>query len=322
MPNYRRAFVPGGCWFFTVNLLDRRRRLLTDHIDALRAATRLTQPRHAFTIDAMVVLRRTSMAELQIRFDDGAAYERMMGIWSRLAGEIFLDWLAPRAGLRWLDVGCGNGAFTELVVERCAPAEVQGIDPSEAQLAFARARGAARVAEFRQGDAMALPFSADRFDAAVMALAIFFVSDPAKGVAEMARVVCPGGMVATYVWDVFGGGFPPEPIHAEMRALGLVPLRPPRSDVSGMEALRDLWTGANLDAVETREIAVQRTFADFDDFWTTSMLGASIGPTVAAMASGDVERLKTRVRARLLADAAGRITYGARANAIKGRVRR
>jgi putative transposase len=56
MPNYRRAFAPGGCWFFTVNLLDRRRRLLTDHIDALREATRRTQTRHPFTIDAMVVL--------------------------------------------------------------------------------------------------------------------------------------------------------------------------------------------------------------------------------------------------------------------------
>jgi putative transposase len=52
MPNYRRAFVPGGCWFFTVNLLDRRRRLLTDHIDGLRAATRRTQLRHPFAIDA------------------------------------------------------------------------------------------------------------------------------------------------------------------------------------------------------------------------------------------------------------------------------
>src|SRR5258707_6815649 len=258
------------------------------------------------------------MAEHQIRFDDGAAYERMMGSWSRLGGEIFLDWIGPRPGLRWVDGGCGNGAFTELVVERYAPAEVQGIDPSEGQLAYARARPATRMAEFRQGDAMALPFPANRFDAAVMALVIFFVADPAKGVAEMVRVVSPGGMVATYVWDVFGGGFPPEPFHAEMRALGLTPLRPPRSDVSRMEALRDLWTGANLDAVETREIAVQRTFADFDDFWTTSLLGASIGPTVAAMTSGDVERLKARMRARLPAAAAGRITSGARANAIKG----
>jgi putative transposase len=56
MPNYRRAFVPGGCWFFTVNLLDRRTRLLTDHIEALRDATRQTRERYPFHIDAFVVL--------------------------------------------------------------------------------------------------------------------------------------------------------------------------------------------------------------------------------------------------------------------------
>ena len=112
------------------------------------------------------------MAEQTIRFEDGAAYEQMMGIWSRSAGEVFLDWLAPARGLRWIDVGCGNGAFTELLVERCAPAEVQGIDPSDGQLAFARTRLAGRQAQFRQGDAMALPFAASSFDAAAMALVI------------------------------------------------------------------------------------------------------------------------------------------------------
>src|SRR5205085_8040210 len=91
------------------------------------------------------------MAEHQIRFEDGAAYERMMGTWSRLAGEVFLDWLMPGPGLRWIDIGCGNGAFTELVVDRCAPAEIHGIDPSPAQLAFARTRPAARLAQFHQG---------------------------------------------------------------------------------------------------------------------------------------------------------------------------
>ncbi len=122
------------------------------------------------------------MADQQIRFEDGAAYERMMGSWSRLVGDVFLDWLAPRPGLRWIDIGCGSGAFTERLIERCAPAEVQAIDPSEGQLAFARQRPAARVAEFRQGDAMALPFPDGKFDAAVMALVIFFVPDPARGV--------------------------------------------------------------------------------------------------------------------------------------------
>ena len=157
----------------------------------------------------------------QIRFDDGAAYERYMGKWSQLAGETFLDWLAPQSGLRWLDVGCGNGAFTEMLVERCAPVSVQGIDPSEGQLAYARTRPASRVAQFRQGDAMALPFPDDTFDAAVMPLVIFFVPDPAKGVAEMARVVCPGGTVTAYAWDMPGGGFPYEALQAEMRGLGV-----------------------------------------------------------------------------------------------------
>jgi putative transposase len=56
MTSYRRNFVPGGSFFFTVNLADRQLRLLTDHIDALRAAFRYTRLRHPFTIEAIVVL--------------------------------------------------------------------------------------------------------------------------------------------------------------------------------------------------------------------------------------------------------------------------
>jgi SAM-dependent methyltransferase len=257
----------------------------------------------------------------QIRFDDGAAYERYMGKWSQLAGETFLDWLAPKSGLRWLDVGCGNGAFTEMVVDTCAPISVEGIDPSEAQLAYARTRPASRVAHFRQGDAMALPFPDDTFDAAVMPLVIFFVPDPAMGVAEMSRVVCPSGIVTAYAWDMVGGGFPYEPLHDEMRALGAAVPEPPSPGASQIDAMRDLWIGASLDAVETREITVQRTFANFDDYWTTILGGASVRSGLAAMTSEDLALLKTRMRARLPADATGRITYSARANAVKGKAK-
>jgi SAM-dependent methyltransferase len=243
-----------------------------------------------------------------------------MGEWSRLAGETFLDWLAPKSGLRWLDVGCGNGAFTEMLVERCAPLSVQGVDPSEAQLAYARTRPAARVAQFRQGDAMALPFPDDTFDAAVMPLVIFFVPDPPKGVAEMARVVCPCGVVAAYAWDMEGGGFPYEALHAEMREMGVAVPTPPSPDASRIDALRDLWAGAGLDSVETREITVRRMFADFDDYWATILGGPSVGPRLAAMASEDLARLRARMRALLPADATNRITYSARANAVKGHV--
>jgi SAM-dependent methyltransferase len=192
------------------------------------------------------------MAKTQIRFEDGLSYERYMGDWSRRVGTIFIDWLALPSGLKWIDVGCGNGAFTELIVERCAPNEVRGIDPSEAQLDFASKRPAARLARFGHGDAMALPFPADTFDVAAMALVIFFVPDPARGVAEMRRVVRPGGMVAAYAWDILGGGFALEPIRIELRAMGLQPVDPPSVDASRLEAMRDLWTGAGLEAVETQ----------------------------------------------------------------------
>jgi SAM-dependent methyltransferase len=260
------------------------------------------------------------MAEQTIRFDNGAAYEGYMGKWSRLVGETFLDWLALKPGLRWLDVGCGNGAFTELVVERCAPLSVAGIDPSEGQLAFARTRPALRTAQLHRGDAMAQPFPDDAFDVAVMPLVIFFVPDPVKGVSEMARVVSPGGTVSAYSWDMVGGGFPYEPLHDELRAMGVAPAAAPSLDASRIEIMRELWIAASFDAVETREISVQRTFAGFEEYWSTILGGPSVSGKIAAMPPEDVASLKTRMRARLPIDAAGRITYSARANAIRGRV--
>jgi ubiquinone/menaquinone biosynthesis C-methylase UbiE len=257
----------------------------------------------------------------QIRFDDGAAYERYMGKWSQLAGETFIDWLAPASGLRWLDVGCGNGAFTEIIVERCAPDSVHGIDPSQGQLAFARARPALRIAQFRQGDAMAQPFADDTFDAAVMPLVIFFLTDPARGVAEMARVVRPGGVVAAYGWDPEEGGFPYATLQNEMRGMGIAVPTAPSPDASRIDVMRDLWTSASLDAVETREITVQRTFADFDNYWSVIFGGPSVSRQLAAMTVQDLATLKSRMREHLPSDASGRVTYSARANAVRGCVR-
>lgn len=256
----------------------------------------------------------------EIRFHDGAAYERYMGRWSQLAGETFLDWLDPVPGQQWLDVGCGNGAFTGMLVGRCDPASVHGVDPSEEQLVYARARPELCSAQFRQGDAMAMPYPDSAFDAAVMPLVIFFVADPARGVAEMGRVVRPGGIVAAYAWDMAGGGFPYETLLAEMRGLGITVPAPPSPDASRIDMMRDLWAGAALDAIETREIVVHRTFADFDDFWATALGAPSVGMILASMAVEDLAHLKARVRGRLPAQRSGHITCDARANAVKGRV--
>lgn len=261
------------------------------------------------------------MNEPQIRFDDGAAYEDFMGRWSRVAGDVFLDWLAPPSGWRWADIGCGNGAFTEMLMQRCAPADVQGIDPSEGQIAYARGRPATQAATYRVGDAMALPYAADAFDAAVMALVIFFVPEPARGVAEMVRVVRPGGSVSAYAWDILDGGFPFVAIQDEMAALGIPPVWPPSVEAARRDVLQSLWTGAGLVDVALREIAVERTFDDFETFWSIAQKGPRIAPSIASLPPGGADVLKERVRKRLQPKDGGPVVCRARANAIRGTVR-
>lgn len=257
-----------------------------------------------------------------IRFDDGAAYERYMGKWSRLTGRGFLEWLDPQPGLRWLDVGCGNGAFTELIVDGYAPASVHGIDPSPAQLAYAGAQESLKAAQFQRADAMALPFTDNSFDMAVMPLVIFFVPAPTKGVSEMVRVVCPGGMVAAYAWDMAGNGFPYESLRTEMRDFGIIVPTPPSPESSAVDALRSLWTASGLEWVETRSITVQRIFDDFEHYWAAVEGGPSISKRLASMRPKHRAQLKDRMQQCLAVDSSGSITCGARANAVKGRVPR
>jgi ubiquinone/menaquinone biosynthesis C-methylase UbiE len=254
-----------------------------------------------------------------ITFDDGAVYERMMGRWSGLIGNAFLDWLAPPTNLRWVDIGCGNGAFTRLLVERCAPVVVQGVDPSESQLAFARKRLTTPVARFRRGDGMALPYGNGSFDAAVMALVVFFMSDPAKGVGEMARVVRPGGLAAAYVWDVVNGGAPSEDVIVQMKEMGFSPPRAPKAEASTPEGLAGLWRGAGFARIEARVVGTRWTFDDFEDYWSTTIAAPNLAPMLRTMVAADVTELKSRVRERMHFEASGRVSIDARANAIVGR---
>lgn len=254
-------------------------------------------------------------------FTDGKAYERLMGRWSQVAGAQFLDWLDPPKGLTWIDVGCGNGAFTEVLIQRCAPSAVTGVDPSEGQLAFARTRPGTKLAEFRLADAQSLPFADGSFDAATMALVIVFIPDPLKAVREMRRVLRSGGIVGTYMWDFHGGGFPFRPLGAAMEALGWPPPRTPNPDASRREAMQSFWKEAGFGAIETRVIKVRTAYASFDEFWEICTIPiGTYGTAIAALQPSEREQLKIRLREQLPTAADGSIAYEAFANAVKGRV--
>ena len=261
------------------------------------------------------------MASADKLFHDGEAYERLMGRWSRAVGKVFLDWLDIPKGLRWLDVGCGNGAFTEELIARCAPATVMGIDPSEEQLAYARTRPGVKTAEFRVGDAEKLPFADGSFDVAVMALVISFLSDPEQASIEMARVVRPGGRVSAYMWDIPGGGVPVEPIYVALESMGMIYARPPNSKASQREVMQELWEKAGLVSIDTRVIRIPIVYRDFDDFWESNTV--PIGPQgkhINSMSTNQKQQLRSRLKDQLPIASDGRITYASFANAVRGQV--
>jgi ubiquinone/menaquinone biosynthesis C-methylase UbiE len=254
-------------------------------------------------------------------FTDGKAYERFMGRWSRRVGEKFLDWIDPPKNLRWIDVGCGNGAFTEVLISRCSPAAVAGVDPSDGQIAYATTRPGTKLAQFRVADAQSLPFADNSFDAAAMALVIAFIPDPVKAAKEMARVVNSGGWVATYMWDIPAGGMPTNPIYVALDSLGIKPPQPPSISYSAQDNMRAVWERAGLQSVETQVIRIPVEYSSFDDFWETA--NTAVGPTGKAihdMTPGMREKFKTRLREVLPVGADGRARYEAFANAVKGRV--
>jgi SAM-dependent methyltransferase len=256
----------------------------------------------------------------------GDAYEQYVGRWSRPVAEAFLDWLKVAVGRRWLDVGCGTGALSATILRRAEPASVTGIDASEGFLSRARERLQDRRVAFDHGDAQALPYGEGQFDVAVSGLVLNFLPDQAKMVAEMRRVVRPGGPIALYVWD-YGGKMELMRYFWDAAA-ALDPAagsldEGARFPVCQPGPLAHLLRAAGLEAVETTAIEVPTVFADFDDYWSPFLGGQGPAPGYCmSLPEEPRARLRERLRQALPTDPAGRIALTARAWAVRGRVRR
>ena len=261
------------------------------------------------------------MRQPSVYFDDAAAYEAFMGRWSRSAGGIFLDWIAPPKNARWLDVGCGTGVFTELIVDNTSPAAVLGVDPTQVQIEHARRGPVGQRADFQVADAQALPFPDNAFDLVVSALVINFIPDPARALAEMRRVGRAGGTVAGYVWDFAGDRSPGSLVRTGLYAIGITLADLPGSANSELDALRWLFERAGLNQIATKIIDVTISFANFDDLWRaqTPRFGPR-GKSVANLSGAERARLIRKVRASLPASPDGSVCYSVRAHAIKARI--
>ncbi len=237
------------------------------------------------------------------------SYSRFMGRFSEPLAVRFADLAEVRAGQRVLDVGCGPGALTAQLVQRLGSSAVSAVDPSVSFIAAIRARFP--EVDVQRGVAEQLPFAPGSFDAALAQLVVHFMTDPVAGLAEMARVTRPGGLVAACVWDHGAGG---GPLATFWRAVH--DLDPGASDEAGLAGAREghlaeLCETAGLRQIESSSLAVSIRFASFADWWEPFTLG--VGPAGAYVGQLDAagqQALRIRCE-QLLPTAPFRITASA-----------
>jgi ubiquinone/menaquinone biosynthesis C-methylase UbiE len=199
----------------------------------------------------------------------GDPYEYFMGRWSSLAAQGFLEWLSPRHGLKWLDVGCGSGALSEAAMHGFEPESLMAIDQSEGFVHTAQKRLGGR-AQCRVGNAIDLPVADRCVDLTVSGLVLNFIPDAGKALGEMKRVTVDGGTVAIYVWDYVGKMdflqiFWNAATELRNEASALDEAR--RFSGFSSEALAESFTKAGFEQVKTASIDIDTHFADFDDYW-------------------------------------------------------
>jgi SAM-dependent methyltransferase len=230
------------------------------------------------------------------------AYRRFMGRYSEPLAVVFADACSVptdgSSGLRALDVGCGTGALTRVLVDRLGVDAVGACDPSESFVAAVRSRFPGL--DVRAASAEALPYDDSAFERTLAGLVVHFMADPVAGLAEMARVTVPGGVVGATVWDFETGAGPLDVFWRAARTLD-----PDVRDESGLAGVRAgqllaLFESAGMAGAVPSALSVDVVHPSFEEWWEPFTLGVGpAGDLVQRLSDGDRQALRARCREML-----------------------
>lgn len=237
------------------------------------------------------------------------AYDSFMGRYSAPLGPLFADFAGVEAAQRVLDVGAGTGALTGELARR--EAQVSAVEPAPTFVAGLRSRFPA--VDVRQGGAEDLPWADASFDAALAQLVVTFMSDAPAGVAEMRRVVRPGGVVAVCMWDRDGM----EMLAAVNRTQQALDPSQPTSEQRTLYRSRETLESLVGAGAQTELLEVESEYAGFDELWGTVTDGA--GPAgMWAKSLDDVQRAAAKEELhRQVGSPSGAFTLTGRAWAVR-----
>lgn len=250
-------------------------------------------------------------------------YDRYMGRWSNRLAPLFLDFAGTAPGERVAEIGCGTGNLSFALAARTNVAAIEAIDYDAQFVEAARTRNTDPRIRFQQGDACALPYATDQFDRALSMLVLHFVADADRALAEMKRVVRPGGAAAATVWDNYGG-MPSQRMFWDSFA-AIEPSARPKSVTRPMTQageLKEAFAKAGfVDVIETM-LTIRMDFTSFDDYWHPQISGQ--GKTDELLNSLPPEtraRVQSAVRASYLDNRPdGPRSFASTAWAVRGRV--
>lgn len=229
-------------------------------------------------------------------------YEQLMGRWSRRLAIPFIEFTGLDAGEHVLDVGCGTGSLTFALAEAADVAQIAAVDLSPVFVDEARRRNTDPRITIQEGDACGLPFPDDSFDRAFSLLVLHFVPEPAKAVAEMRRVVRPGGTVSAAVWDHFGGLSSMRMMWDTVAATS-EKARGARSHYLWQPMMRPgemkaCFLDQGLRDVDERSLLVRMEYQSFDDYWDPIAAGEGpLGKFVSTLDDAERTSARTAVRA-------------------------
>jgi ubiquinone/menaquinone biosynthesis C-methylase UbiE len=232
---------------------------------------------------------------------DAAGYEQLMGRWSKKLAPLFIDFAGLANGEKVLDVGCGTGSLTFALTKFADLSEIRAIDYSPVFVEAASRRSIDPRVKFQQADACALPFEDGTFDRALALLVLHFVPEAGKAVAEMRRVVRPGGVVAAAVWDHLGG-MPGMRMMVDTVAVlteGGRQLRNRYCFQPMMQPgeMKQTFVKQGLADVTEAELMIRMDYQNFDDYWAPIAAGEGpLGKFIATLDAAERARTDAAVR--------------------------
>ena len=262
------------------------------------------------------------MQNMDDSWSNGNRYERFMGRWSVLVAQKFLEWLNIPPGCIWLDVGCGTGSLTKLILETNQPKDIISIDSSKEFITYAQQSITNPKVSFRVGLAQSLELESNSIDVIVSGLMLNFVPQPEMAITEMIRVAIPGATIGIFVWDYAEGMemlryYWDAAVELDKKAIqfdeGI------RFPICKKEQLTSVVAQTGLKQVEVFPIEVKTVFRNFDDYWQPFLGNVGHAPVYnMGLSQDDRQQLENKLRDGLPAGADGSISLMARAWAVRG----